>query len=402
MRSWAGGILAMVALGATAGEAQARTYEARYELTGSLTVSWTGPEGTRGAVFLEPNIEGSVRFTGRGELRSSSASAFLFDPDPAVRVRRQAPDGAVSTCADRLSSNTPSLGFGSPRRGLEVNFLGEGFGATPALAGRCTGPLPADLAPLLPVARVPVGRLIRGPTVLRLGVRRAFAAGPIRGEVVSTLGVRFQKARSRPERRRRRPPRARVSQSGGGDVYRVVGTEGAVTTSYRGTNEPSCRLLDACGLEGTSTLRLLTADAEVPAGEVAIRQERFGAILARVAVEGRTSRSGAVTCEDRSEAENGGLHLVRTVRGEAVRFRLQPADSPFGADPVRTRCAGPAVEDLGTATLATGELPVSAFRDAEVRLVLRAAGSFDGGIYGGARGGEIVLTLRRMKAGADG
>jgi hypothetical protein len=299
-----------------------------------------------------------------------------------------------------------------------------GVRPTPSLsAGRCAGPLPDDLGSALPRTDAAVSRLLAGSTV-DLSGRRAFAAGPFSGEVVSTVRVVVARARTRRTGRsgvvRRRPPRPQrrliVTRVRALALdYRVASVQGAVTSSFAGLPDPDCRPLDACGLTGATTaapragaplaLRARGTRAVGAAGTFggALRDVRAGRLRLRVSygrptearVRGDARRDGApAACTDEAV---GTVRLQGDQRGRALRLRILATPSFQQGSLLRSRCPGPgiAAEDV----LAEGRVPLSALGSGTLTLRLRATGEDSAPGYAAApRTGQVVLRLRRTGA----
>ena len=143
-----------------------------------------------------------------------------------------------------------------------------GFSGLLLSSGRCAGPRPRDLARALPSRSVSPRTLARGPQTIDLSGRFPFAAGSFSGAVISTVKAHVGRARrprqTRPDRsfeERRRsvpsPRRRRRSLTRYGTLtldYRIERLSGAIETDFSGVADPSCRMLDACGARGASTL----------------------------------------------------------------------------------------------------------------------------------------------------
>src|SRR3989442_4898821 len=94
-----------------------------------------------------------------------------------------------------------------------------------------------------------------------MSARARFVAGPFSGEVIST--VRMALGRARVAREDFSPDILRLPLRRGQrrywllDLqYRIAGVSGALTTDFRGIQDPACQALGACGTDGTSSYSL--------------------------------------------------------------------------------------------------------------------------------------------------
>ena len=183
---------------------------------------------------------------------------------PIVRAVREVPGSTPALCMDVLQDAF----YGSVLVDAFRGNVTVGFSGLLLSAGRCAGPRPLDLARALPSRSVSPRTLARDPQTIDLSGRFPFAAGSFSGAVISTVKVHVGRARrprrARPDRsfeERRRsvpsPRRRRRSLTRYGTLtldYRIERLSGAIATDFSGVADPSCRMLDACGAQGTSTL----------------------------------------------------------------------------------------------------------------------------------------------------
>lgn len=380
----------MVAGAAHASAAEGRSLRLDYRASGELRVTWTAGAGERGSVTLPVSTRGdmTVGLDGAGAGSGSGGWRAVGGDPSLVRVQR-----GGETCVEPAAGLFSEIGFeeaGRHQLELAVTDFDEEL---PAISsGRCAGPLPQDLRPLQPIGRLDLRRIRRRPVTVRLRASRPFAAGAVSGRFVSTVVVRFRRARVERDddgdslvvSRRARPAAA--------TRFFAARLSGALTTSFAGGEDPACRLLDACALEGTSTLRF---------GGRAIDLERADdpregdSLTVRATIDGRVRRPGAPDCVDRAvTAAEVELAVVRRPGG-AERFELRergPDDSGV-ADLLRTRCAGPAGVDLGGRILAAGDLAPGDDGEGPVTVRLQAARDLRGSPFAGGQRGELVLTL---------
>lgn len=404
--------------------------ESTYSVTGDVAITWTGPGGVEGSLTFTPAGRGSVGVDLRtGWLRTISGRGGEAEPT-IVRVRRPGPDGAPVACVERLAESFGGVSFEGPggrfgpgarsRPGgpLQINLGGGTFDRGALSAGRCAGPVAADIAAALPAVEVDLRRLRRGGRTLAFDARRTFPAGDFTVAVESTVRVRLGRARLRRERESpppRRPGRRRPSRRIGLVTlrYAVERIEGALVTDFRGLRGFACAPLDACGLAGINRvsfgdtrgeLELQTVTRRLrgrrPAVADVLSDLRRGrlrpsgvAMLQGVArIEASVTRDGAAACRDERLSPDPVLEFLPEPDG------LQVALAPARPDDLsRTRCPGPTLSDLGRPSGSPGGLVDAAqLAEPEIRLVVRPRASFADGPYAATLGGEVAIVLRRV------
>src|SRR5947209_1707082 len=221
-------------------------------VSGGVTISWRGDPargcvgacGASGSVTLRFDPGGGGALASLGPRGGVEPLFFLGSATGVARVRRDS--GAPGFCVDRVDLEGLALAGSRPARRSRVAFdslLGE------SVAGRCAGPMVADVAAALPSASVDARRLGRVGGTIRLGGTRAFAAEPFSGEVTSTLRLRVTP--QRPDRGGSSQPGTPVPLTRVRDMeYRAVRWSGGVEVSFAGVPGPGCTLLDACGVTG--------------------------------------------------------------------------------------------------------------------------------------------------------
>ena len=404
-------------LAAAAPAAPARDGGGRYAVRGQVVVSWHGAAdrcaaagvcGVRGTLTVGVAQRGSYSSDDAGSSVNSSGGG----EDPVVRVTR---DGAHATCVERVGDGFGGVSIRRILGGRGALLLGIGGDLGDGLgAGRCAGPRPADLRPVLPAAKLPL-RLVR-PVTRDLSGRRTFAAGAFDGEVVNDLRLTLRPAPPRRESRRARrpPPASAVPPRGQGEErrrvavasvgYRVVGVTGEILATFEAGPE-GCELLDACGTTGRVAMQRAPGGSVAVYAEAPLRGRRPRTVAdvttARGAavrgwgnlgdtagvVTGETSRPGEPPCRDRIETAAGDVHVER--RGSDARFGVEPA-SRSG---LRTRCAGPYVPE----TPAFGTIALGALGEPRLQVTVRPrGGSFADAPYFGRRDGEMTLELEHV------
>jgi hypothetical protein len=340
-----------------------------------------------------------------------------------VRVVRGPNDRPEGVCLDQVGFGELTLASARPAGGRVRVALGAfdfPFGAALS-AGRCAGPLPADLAAALPRASVSTRELRGDRLTLDFTGRRPFAAGAFAGEVTSTLVVRGKVTRG-PDRvtRRRLPvpvrgrPRGRVALLRLG--YRATpGAEG-LTSTFRAADTARCAILDACGLAGTLTLTVprpldLALSAVVPLARgrrptveralAAVHAGRGSVFVEPTenGVRGRSvvdvARDGAPACHD--ERPLTLPELSGATHGGQLVLGLGGTGFSASEDPLRTRCPGPGWSSERDGSLARGAVPLAQLGAQQLTLRLTARGIRDPD-FALAPAGAVTLELQRTRA----
>lgn len=395
------GGLAAAAL--AAGLAPGAPQQARVE--GAIAVTWRGDPARCAAAGL-CDVAGSAVYRPVGADPAGPPElthlGLRVATDPLARVHRREPGLPEGLCTD-----VATLHPNGSRSGQRVRLRLSGTELY-AIGGRCAGPLGRDVEAAMPVAAIDP----RDPDVLDFRGRGTFSAGPLAGEVDSTLVVRRWRTAPAARAAAAPPPRRRIAIYE--LAYRVVGASGTVGLEFRGASDPSCRPVDACGVTGMTThspgLARTTIGLRIT--RPLRRRERPGSLRAALRRDG-LALSGGVRDRDRTGrtssvvARAGGATCRDTVAGPALPLsfggaggrlaaeilaRSEPAGSFM--DPARTRCPGPPLE--GTA-LAAGRIPANALAERRLRLTLTARGGVAGPGYVGASRGRVVLELRRTR-----
>lgn len=427
--------LGLVAVASTAQAATVRLHEAPLEVTGALVITWQGDTArgcrdagmcdTTGTITWHPGSAGSLtmRRSGSGWRLGDEPEADLEDAGEAIaRTER----GDRVACVDSVPQDFSGLAVQS-----NVLTLGEGFfGTTGTLSsGRCAGPRPADLKDLLPSARIDTAKLGSGQ-LLDFAGRRPFTAGPLSGEIVSTVRMAVGRPRlgdsslTTGSSDGRRPGRTihvevlRLTY----DVQRVAGT---VSTAFEGLPDPDCNPLDACGLKGTvehsvsggkGALEVFANRRRLPGSRVTLARSLAAARAGRLRfqafmdVEGmtatttqRTIRTDGDDCTDTLTGLEATVSAqARRVPTRRVELSLSPTNRIGGTDALRTRCPGPSRRDMfGDSSLGLGQIPVSALGSPALRVPLRRAGGFLSSAYIGSRTADVGVELRLKRATAQ-
>lgn len=435
------GLLALALLAVTAAGAQGDA-PVSYGLTGGRVVSETG---------MTVRAQGSVVVSFHGDLASGCAAAGLcglhgtltFRPrrgallidDLMVKGRRlqramlvllsstsRTATGWASLappCADTRGDRSSFIELAVDGGTAAVALAGPRADGLSMFAGRCGGPLPADLAGALPAQDVAVAILRQGRRQIDLGGVHPFAAHGLAGTVSSTVALHL----GAPQRNAQEPapgPGARVRRLRLLSVhYSLVRLSGATRTTFYGrAAADACAPLGSCGSAGSLTVRPapgpagMTVFVEAPARRP-LRDLRSALGLAtggRVAglqvfgeaswlndsgsVEQSLAAPGRPACHDAHPLRAGQLELG-SVTGGGLRIAYGPAI--LAADSLRTRCPGPTTEELAAPSgLAFGALPRAALSRRVLSVRLDHGGHFSGDGYAGTTTADIAVTLRRV------
>lgn len=428
-------VLAAALLLALPAPAPAAEGRGALHVRGAVELRWQGRPGAceedglcgvSGTVRWQPAGGGRVEYAGGpGSWRPTYLQPLNFSR-PVVRVLRTSPDGSTSGCIDSLGTEQlfgDLLDLVPGEDGQLLLGVATPYGPGPFNAGRCAGPLPADVDPVLPATA------FRRHGVMDLRARAPFAAGPFEGVVRSTL-----RAEAGPVRRVRSSSFSSGSSGPGAATgtsptrlvavvadYRVVSADGGFHATLAGERSPACEAADACGATGTldvsplglagRTLRLLgyrvvkTGAAYGPrealadlgagrlrdlAGGLPDRGEPTRTTTASVRLGGESA-----TCTDAAE---GPLPGFSARGGRTVRFAIDSSSYGGIGDLVRTRCPGPSVSDvLGGGALLAGSLPAASLAGASTTVVLGAAGGFSAEGWSGERSGQLTVGLERTR-----
>jgi hypothetical protein len=288
---------------------------------------------------------------------------------------------------------------------------------------RCAGPAASDLSALLPSHLLTTAQLRRGHPTLDFTADRDFASHGLSGTVHSTVVLHVGRTqRVAADGQSGEEPRGRTRKRRRLDVrYRVERVYGQVGTDVEGLADPDlCGPLDACGLLGTVTLApratsgeaFLEAEGSVRRSSRDLRralgllpgprragvrtygyatwEEDFGSTTSAL------TRAGAADCRDSAPVTGGGSVDLR-VSAAGVRADYGVGAEAGGVDPLRTRCPGPGIADVAhSRPLASGTVPLSAFRHRRVTLRLTRGTGFSSDGYSGHSSADMTVVLRRV------
>jgi hypothetical protein len=423
--------------------------QATLRVTGALTVDFHGDEASGCAAARLCGVSGTVTWSPAGPAtllasgfrshgkRYESAYLILGDesdsahaPRTSARVRRLAAgDAAAGVCADVASQALSALGT-APRRGraVEVRMVGlpaDAGASSEALRTRCAGPMSSDVGALLPSHLISERALLHGHRNLDYSAERPFAAHGLAGTLRSTLVLHVVGGQDVLADQTGQPPgRTRIRRTRYLDLtYRIERVSGQVVTGVSGLADPDlCGPFDACGLLGSVTVApsassggaLLEATASARHSRLDLRRavglapgrrakgiSTFGYVSwsrDRGAVTSDLSRGGAPGCLDSEPLAGGGAVTLSFTRS-GVHVRYGESGNSLGEpDPLRTRCPGPGIGDVtGGGALATGTVPLRAFRGNRVTLRLTRGAAYRSDGYSGRSRSDVTVVLRRTR-----
>jgi hypothetical protein len=392
---------------------------------GSLAYIWKGDPARGCAAQGLCGVRGSIQVVTGGSSSTQSGTSLppveITDDAAVARVDDVSSGSAQRQCADVVPVDE-GLNVRSGAAG-RLRAVVDRFAFELPSAGRCAGPTAADLASVILPARK-LGR--RG---YDLSGSDSFGAGPFEVTVVSTIHARFVAGSSGfpapppptigpgPAPPRFRPALQEFAEAD----YRIAAITGGLGATFSSLADPLCEPLGACGTAGRLSLVLTGGRQKLDfygSRIVGRRVARAGVLTdlragrLRLSDNGYALRLGgeltgtltgaeSLSCSDRLALPTTGLSSTATRLVD--RLRLDPRNlsgPPFGigADPLRTRCAGPGTSDIiHGGALATASVAAHDIGAPRLTIALSASGPFTGSAYQGARGGSIVLTLLRVR-----
>lgn len=393
--------------------------------------------GVSGTVVWDPSGPGQVfsyAYRRRGQRFEGALLSFGQDafgnaqPTTSARVRRGEGGGAPgpsSLCADGAGQDFQLVSLGErPGSSVEIGLIaraGADFAGPDNFRTRCAGPVSDDVRSLLPRRVVSERALRRGGGVLHFSADRAFSAGGFTGTLHSNVVMHLGRTQDLLEAQRSDEPfRTHPVRRRAIDVrYRVERVSGQVVTGVRGLADPDlCGPLDACGLMGTVTTTTRASSGVAGVSALAGLRHSRGELRRAVGlapggapsgvrafgsaywehdagtIVSALTRDGAGGCSDAQPVDGaGGLTLAFS--RNVVHASYGSSDS-FPSDLLRTRCPGPpGAEAAGTGALATGTVPLSAFRRRRVTLRLTTGRSYRADGYRGSTSPDVTIVLRR-------
>ena len=261
----------------------------------------------------------------------------------------------------------------------------------------------------MPHETVTLGRLLRGRLTIDLSGSTPFAAGGFSGTVHSTVALALGRPRRQSGHVTAPPgstPTRFITVS-----YRVSHLGGEATATVRASGVAAvCDPFDSCGLHGTISMTprggshgtaFLTASAtqrrperdlltalglEIGGNTSGITVGGGGAAMGGTLTADLTQDAGACT----DEAALGQTAIVLRERARRLMISVSPSGSR-AADPLRTRCPGPA---LGSHPLTSASLPLNVLRRSRFTVKLHGD-SFRDGPYTVTTRSTLTISLQR-------
>jgi hypothetical protein len=391
----------------------------------------TGPCDLSGSMTWDPTGEADLIVSEyrTADGRKLTASLFFLGgsdqegPTTTAHVTRGAAANPDGVCSDARVATLTFLDFSADSSSFVEARLLRGLPDDPGLfRTRCGGPIERDLVAALPAVPLDRALLRKGGAGVDLSGTRPFAgdgfAGTARSSVQLHLGVPRIAGPSPRRAAPRRPPayapRTVIA------VYRVEEVSGSVVTDFTGGAEQAlCGPLDVCGASGTVRLSpsvssgRATLAAYGPARRVNGRSLRAalglrpGPRLPIITASGvadwnrdsgsasETFTAAGTTCSDTVQLAGG---FISFWVGPRRVFAAYGRGSGSFADPLRTRCPGPAIADAAEGhPLATGNVPRTAFRKRRVTITLSRGRPFEAAPYAGATRASLKVVLRRTR-----
>jgi hypothetical protein len=322
-------------------------------------------------------------------------------------MQRAGVDTLAPACSDRAQAQGGFLAALSLHGG-RVD-VGLDHAQQPIFGTHCAGPLGADLAGALPHGPVSLARLRRGRLTINLAGSAPFAAGGFSGTVDSTVSLALGPPRTQP-RHVTAPPHSTPTRIAT-VRYRITHLSGKATTTVRASGTAAvCGPFDACGLQGTISVtpRAASDDSVFLGASAPERRSRRdlltalglqrGGDPAGVFVHGVGETTGGAVTADLAQDGNACSNQLALQQTEIVlrkhADRLIVSVSPERsqpADPLRTRCPGPA---LGRRPLTSASLPLNILRPSRFTVSLNGD-SFHDGPYRVTSRSTLTIGLQR-------
>jgi hypothetical protein len=414
-----------VLLGSAGGTALGASTQNGFAPVGSLAYTWKGdPERGCAAQGL-CGVRGSIEVVTGGSASTQSGTRLppveITDDASVARVDDVSSGIAQRQCADVVPVDE---GF-DVRSGAagRLRAVVDRFAFELPSAGRCAGPTSTDLASVV----LPARKL--GHRGYDLSGSDSFGAGPFAVTVVSTIHALFVSGSSgflgpAPPTVIPGPappqPKPALQEFAEAD-YRIAGITGGLGVTFSSLADPLCEPLGACGTTGelrlTPTARSQKLDfygsrivgrriarakvlSDLRAGRLQLSDNAYAVRLGGE-LTGTLTGADGLSCSDSLAQPPTGLSSTATRLADRLEFdRGSLSGSPpgFGADPLRTHCAGPGASDIiRGAGLATASVAAHDIGAPSLTINLSASGQFTGSAYQGTRGGSIVLTLVRVR-----
>jgi hypothetical protein len=337
-------------------------------------------------------------------------------------VRRVLPGGGTAVCRDGAQEEGFTLDMPHAYRDRYTLTFGTDITPSPLVSGSCAGPRLPDIEGSLPTRTMRLRDLKRKGARHDLSGRFRFRAGPVSGEVISTLVLTTRRV-------------TKQNFGGGGPgshtertrpavfadlEFAVADAHGFVNADFHALDTPICERFDACDASGVERYSLIRGHGRLQVFAVAYTKQRltleqalrravhggeldgFGLVRSRdAATFNLFERPGVPNCIDHAEPPPVSLTLAQKEHRARMTFG-EPgfdASSDAGADLLDARCAGPIQgEVLQGVSLGNGAFPAAALAQRDLHLVLSRRRPFTSGAYRGVGKTHIVLDLKRVRA----
>ncbi len=389
-------------------------------VTGRVTVTFAGDQATgcaahglcsySGTETWEPQGVGDLGVTtvAQGGHRSTGTTLVIgaFNTPGLSSVHRAGVGTSTAACSDHAEAQ--GAFFDLPVHGQRVD-VGLDHAQLPIFGTRCAGPLNTDVAGAMPHETVSLCRLLRGRLTIDLSGSTPFAADGFSGTVHSTVAL----ALGRPRRQSGHvttPPGSTPTRFTTVS-YRISRLAGEATATVGASGVAAvCDPFDSCGLHGTISMTpragshgtaFLTASApkrrserdlltalgiEIGGDPSGISVGGGGAAMGGTLTAGLTQDGGA--CAD--QVALGQTAIVLREHARRLMISVSPSVTR-AADPLRTRCPGPA---LGSHPLTSASLPLNVLRRSRFTVNLHGD-SFRDGPYTVTTRSTLTISLQR-------
>jgi hypothetical protein len=401
-------------------------------VSGALEVRWHGDPaaGCAAAAMCDYSGTTTFRLARSGELdldhfAGETDLSGLLDTRgrSEARVTRALPGGGVAECRDGSSDASFTIDSGPAYRDRHSLAFGINVTPTPILNGSCAGPRLEEVVGALPTIAVRIPDVKRRGHRLDFSGRFPFRAGPLTGEVVSTVALRTTKVVKHRFDSGGGKSKTRTRKAIFVDVeYAVTGAHGAVEAGFQAVDKPICQRFDACGASGDERWSLtrgrgrLTVFGTIFANPrklpklkdalaMAARKgelDSFGVLRKGSGVTVDTlARPAVATCAD---SVTPGLPALSVDRRDH-KPRLTFGDSGFAMSADATldlldgRCPGPTQGDvLQGSVLGSATIPPAALARRTLHVTVARRHRFSAGAYRGTERTHVELDLSRLHA----
>lgn len=378
----------------------------RYE--GAVTVRFAGA-GQSGTIVWTPGRQGQFTAAEGRDLKGKRAfQAYLGPTGGQMTVAHVTRGGKL--CSDWRQVTFDGAAVSSETSGVSIGLAdasraGAGFQLTET---NCGGPLSGALAQVLRRVAVPAAKLRAGRFDVDLRASGAFADGPLKGTVDSTVVAHVGRIQRQP---RDRFPTTRHRYRELEVRYRIERVSGTVAASFKGGE--LCEELASCGDAGSWLLRMpgrggiflsVSAPASRPARDLfavaGLTKTGNKRGLDWGGGGGWRTAAGTITATSNGPGEEPCSDTRRTTGGALQLFRedaFMRVTAYAVAGVPRTRCPGPGFgeDPFGGAVLGSARVPLSSFGRKRIRIVLSHGVPIDTDGWKGSTEPKLTLILRR-------